>query len=145
VRVYVCARERKKERKKERKRERERESTVHIVAIPCFLGTLNHRTRAMDGPFILQSIFFTVILSCCWYQLRNKMGCQKRRLLTKKHKLKLCTMKLVLGMLQARHTSSAVLIGNIIHGIKKVLLLERCERVFGLRLLSKISDKANGM
>ena len=77
----VCVCKRKKERKKERERERERE---HIVAITCCFGTLNHCTRAMDGPSILQSISFTVILSCYWYQLRNEMGRQKRRLLTKK-------------------------------------------------------------
>jgi hypothetical protein len=52
--MCVQEKEGKIERKRERKRERERES---IVAIPCFFGTLNHCTRAMDGPSILQSIF----------------------------------------------------------------------------------------
>ena len=102
-----------KERKRERERERENEKAQLLYLE--FVGTLNHCTRAMDGPSILQSMFFTVILSCC-----------------------------LLGMLQARHTS-AVLIGNIIHGIKKVSLLERCGRIFGLGLLNKISDKANGI
>jgi hypothetical protein len=48
-------------------------------------------------------------------------------------------------MLQARHTSTVLLIGNIIHGIKQVSLLERCGKIFGSLLLNKISDKANGI
>ena len=128
-------------RKRERERERESES---IVAIPWIFWHPESLHQSNGWTIYLTKHIFHCHPILLLVSIKKQNGSPEKAPFDKKDRLKLCTMKLVLGMLQARHTS-AVLIGNIIHGIKKVSLLERCRRIFGLRLLNKISDKANGI
>ena len=102
-------------RKKEREREREREHSCYTLFFwhPESLHQSNGWTIYLTKHiFHCHSILLLV-------SIKKRNGSPEKAPFDKKDRLKLSTMKLVLGMLQTTRHTSAVLIGNIIHGIKK--------------------------